>query len=83
MMPTEPTGVTPISTVKSSIARRKGSNKSKGIALLVCSTLLLIRTADGRSLLVRETHAGERASRAPSDAVGLAWNDADAVALES
>ncbi len=27
------------------------------------------------SLLVRETHAGERASRAPGDAVGLAWND--------
>ena len=32
---------------------------------------------------VRETHAGERASGAPGDAVGLAWNDADAVALES
>jgi ABC-type Fe3+/spermidine/putrescine transport system ATPase subunit len=47
------------------------------------STLLRVRTADGRSLLVRETHAGERASRAPGDAVGLAWNDADAVALES
>ena len=47
------------------------------------STLLRVSTADGRSLLVRETHAGERASRAPGDAVGLAWNDADAVALES
>jgi len=47
------------------------------------STLLRISTTDGRSLLVRETHAGERASRAPGDAVGLAWNDADAVALES
>ncbi len=47
------------------------------------STLLRVRTADGRSLLVRETHAGERASRTPGDAVGLAWNDADAVALES
>jgi ABC-type Fe3+/spermidine/putrescine transport system ATPase subunit len=47
------------------------------------STLLRVRTADSRSLLVRETHAGERASRAPGDAVGLAWNDADAVALES
>jgi len=47
------------------------------------STLLRVRTAEGRSLLVRETHAGERASRAPGDAVGLAWNDADAVALES
>jgi ABC-type Fe3+/spermidine/putrescine transport system ATPase subunit len=47
------------------------------------STLLRVRAADGRSLLVRETHVGERASRAPGDAVGLAWNDADAVALES
>jgi putative spermidine/putrescine transport system ATP-binding protein len=47
------------------------------------STLLRVRTADSRSLLVRETHAGERASRAPGDAVDLAWNDADAVALES
>jgi putative spermidine/putrescine transport system ATP-binding protein len=47
------------------------------------STLLRVSTAAGRSLLVRETHAGERASRMPGDAVGLAWNDADAVTLES
>jgi ABC-type Fe3+/spermidine/putrescine transport system ATPase subunit len=47
------------------------------------STLLRVRTAEGRSLLVRETHAGERASRQPGDAVGLMWNDQDAVALES
>ena len=47
------------------------------------STLLRVTIADGRSLLVRETHAGERASRGPGDAVGLAWNDADAVTLES
>ena len=47
------------------------------------STLLRVGTADGRSLLVRETHAGERASRLPGDAVGLAWNDADAIPLES
>ncbi|MBY0319588.1 MAG: ABC transporter ATP-binding protein [Reyranella sp.] len=47
------------------------------------STLLRVSTADGRSLLVRETHAGERASRHPGDAIGLAWNDADAVTLES
>ena len=46
------------------------------------STLLRVRARDGRSLLVRETHSGERASRAPGDAVGLAWNDQDAVALE-
>ena len=46
------------------------------------STLLRVRPDAGPSMLVRETHAGERASRAPGDAVGLAWNDTDAVALE-
>ena len=46
------------------------------------STLLRVRTADGRSLLVRETHAGERPSRRPGDAVGLMWNDQDTVLLE-
>ncbi|TAJ90233.1 MAG: ABC transporter ATP-binding protein [Reyranella sp.] len=46
------------------------------------STLLRVQPANGPSMLVRETHAGERASRAPGDAVGLAWNDGDAVALE-
>ena len=46
------------------------------------STLLRVAAADGRSLLVRETHAGERASRKPGDAVGLAWNDQDTVLLE-
>ena len=46
------------------------------------STLLRVRAGDGRSLLVRETLSGERASRAPGDAVGLAWNAQDAGALE-
>ncbi len=46
------------------------------------STLLRVQPAAGPSMLVRETHAGERASRVPGDAVGLAWNDTDAVALE-
>ncbi|WP_428686328.1 ABC transporter ATP-binding protein [Reyranella sp.] len=46
------------------------------------STLLRVQPGNGASMLVRETHAGERASRAPGDAVGLAWNDSDAVALE-
>jgi ABC-type Fe3+/spermidine/putrescine transport system ATPase subunit len=46
------------------------------------STLLRVRTADGRSLLVRETHAGERPSRMPGDAAGLLWNDQDTVLLE-
>jgi putative spermidine/putrescine transport system ATP-binding protein len=47
------------------------------------STLYRIRAADGRSLLVRETHAGERAPRDTGDAVGLAWDDSDTVKLES
>jgi len=47
------------------------------------STLLRVRPTTGPSMLVRETHAGARASRAPGDTVGLTWNDSDAVALES
>jgi putative spermidine/putrescine transport system ATP-binding protein len=47
------------------------------------STLLRVQPTTGPSMLVRETHAGERASRMPGDAVGLTWNDSDAVALES
>jgi ABC-type Fe3+/spermidine/putrescine transport system ATPase subunit len=46
------------------------------------ATLYRVRGADGRSLLARETHAGERSPRKPGDAVGLAWNNSDAVALE-
>jgi putative spermidine/putrescine transport system ATP-binding protein len=39
--------------------------------------------AGGRTFLARETHSGERSPRAAGDAVGLAWNDADVVPLES
>jgi putative spermidine/putrescine transport system ATP-binding protein len=46
------------------------------------STLLRVNIVNGRSLLVRETHAGERPSRNPGDAVGLMWNDQDTVLLE-
>jgi putative spermidine/putrescine transport system ATP-binding protein len=46
------------------------------------STLYRIRTADQRTLLARETHAGERSPRAAGDSVGLAWTDSDTVALE-
>ncbi len=46
------------------------------------STLYRIRTADRRTLLARETHAGERSPRAAGDPVGLAWTDSDTVALE-
>ena len=46
------------------------------------STLYRIRTTDRRTLLARETHAGERSLRGAGDAVGLAWADSDTVALE-
>jgi ABC-type Fe3+/spermidine/putrescine transport system ATPase subunit len=46
------------------------------------STLLRVNIVNGRSLLVREAHAGERPSRKPGDVVGLMWNDQDAVLLE-
>ncbi len=46
------------------------------------STLLRVQPTTGPSMLVRETHAGERASRGPGDPVGLTWNDSDTVALE-
>jgi len=46
------------------------------------ATLYRVRTADDRSFLARETHAGERSPRTAGDTVGLAWNDADTVALE-
>ncbi len=47
------------------------------------ATLYRVRDKDGRTLLARETHAGERSSRKPGDSVGLAWNDSDTVALEA
>ncbi len=46
------------------------------------ATLYRVR-ADGRTFLAREAHAGERSPRGPGDPVGLAWNDSDAVTLES
>ena len=46
------------------------------------ATLYRVRADDGRTLLARETHAGERSPRKAGDAVGLMWNDADAVTLE-
>jgi ABC-type Fe3+/spermidine/putrescine transport system ATPase subunit len=46
------------------------------------ATLYRVRAGD-RTFLARETHAGERSPRAPGDPVGLAWNDADIVMLES
>jgi putative spermidine/putrescine transport system ATP-binding protein len=47
------------------------------------ATLYRVRADDGRTLMARETHAGQRSPRRPGDAVGLMWNDADAVALEA
>jgi putative spermidine/putrescine transport system ATP-binding protein len=46
------------------------------------ATLYRVRGADGRTVLAREAHAGERSPRKPGDAVGLAWNDSDTVTLE-
>src|SRR5437899_563055 len=47
------------------------------------STLYRIRADDGRTLLARETHTGDRSPRRAGDAVGLMWNDSDTVALEA
>ncbi len=58
------------------------SGKVETANFLGGSTLLRVGTADGRALLVRETHASERSSRQPGDAVGLLWNDQDTVVLE-
>src|SRR5215208_271729 len=46
------------------------------------STLLRISTSNGHSMLVRETHSGERPSRMTGDLVGLAWSDTDTTTLE-
>ena len=46
------------------------------------ATLYRVR-ADGRTILAREAHAGERSPRGPGDPVGLAWNDSDTVTLEA
>jgi ABC-type Fe3+/spermidine/putrescine transport system ATPase subunit len=46
------------------------------------ATLYRVR-ADGRTILAREAHAGERSPRGPGDAVGLAWSDSDTVPLEA
>jgi putative spermidine/putrescine transport system ATP-binding protein len=46
------------------------------------ATLYRVRV-DGRTLLAREAHAGERSPRGPGDPVGLLWNDADTVTLEA
>jgi putative spermidine/putrescine transport system ATP-binding protein len=46
------------------------------------STLYRIDGGDGRAVLARETHGGERSPRGAGDAVGLAWNDTDTVLLD-
>jgi len=46
------------------------------------ATLYRIRGDNGRTMLARETHAGERSRRQSGDRVGMAWNDDDAVMLE-
>ena len=46
------------------------------------STLYKVRSDDGKILLARETHVEARSPLKPGDAVGLHWNDGDAVMLE-
>jgi ABC-type Fe3+/spermidine/putrescine transport system ATPase subunit len=46
------------------------------------STLLRVSTSNGHSMLVRETHSGERPSRMTGDLVSLAWSDMDTTTLE-
>jgi putative spermidine/putrescine transport system ATP-binding protein len=58
------------------------SGKVETANFLGGATLYRVR-ADGRTWLAREAHAGERSPRGAGDAVGLAWNDADVVALEA
>jgi putative spermidine/putrescine transport system ATP-binding protein len=46
------------------------------------STLYRVRSDDGRMLLAREAHVEAHSPLKPGDAVGLNWNDSDAVTLE-
>ncbi|MBV8188342.1 MAG: ABC transporter ATP-binding protein [Alphaproteobacteria bacterium] len=64
-------------------AEARASGKIETANFLGGSTLYRIRLSDGRTLLARETHAGERAPRSAGDSVALAWNDQDAVKLEA
>ena len=45
------------------------------------STLYKVRSDDVRTLLARETHVEARSPLQPGDAVGLHWNDGDAVSV--
>jgi ABC-type Fe3+/spermidine/putrescine transport system ATPase subunit len=46
-------------------------------------TLYRILTADGRKMLAKETHLGERPARNIGDQVGMSWSPTDAVTLEA
>ncbi len=65
------------------VARARLAGKVETANFLGGSTLYKVRGDDGRILLARETHVEARSPLQPGDAVGLHWNDGDAVMLEA
>jgi ABC-type Fe3+/spermidine/putrescine transport system ATPase subunit len=64
------------------VDRARLAGKIETANFLGGSTLYKVRGHDGRILLARETHVEARSHLQPGDAVGLHWNDGDAVMLE-
>ena len=64
------------------VASARLAGKIETANFLGGSTLYKVRSDDGRILLARETHVEARSPLQPGDAVGLHWNDGDAVLLE-
>ena len=64
------------------VASARLAGKIETANFLGGSTLYKVRSDDGRALLARETHVEARSPLQPGDAVGLHWNDGDAVLLE-
>jgi len=64
------------------VARARLSGKIETANFLGGSTLYKVRSDNGLVLLARETHVEARSALQPGDAVGLHWNDGDAVMLE-
>ncbi len=64
------------------VARARLAGRIETANFLGGSTLYKIRGEDGRIVLARETHVEARSDLQPGDAVGLHWNDGDAVILE-
>ena len=64
------------------VASARLAGKIETANFLGGSTLYKVRSDDGRILLARETHVEARSPLQPGDAVGLHWNDGDAVLME-